>query len=133
MYLVPLADAGATDYKMLAQVRRVSAWLLARGVRVSFRWIPSEWSTADDPSRLTENIASGTDVLEDVLPAQSQGPRASRTRPVDTPLVICSAPAVDAFQEGRDSFKVLIQDQKTIIQDQTKFYETETSILITMT
>ena len=97
---------------MLVQVRRVSAWLLARGVRVCFRWIPSEWNTADDPSRLAEKIASGTDLLEDVLSAQSSGPSVSRTRSVDTPLDICLAPAVDTFQEGLDSFTVLIHDQK---------------------
>ena len=106
--VLSLSRSRAKDYKMPAQVRRVSAWLLARGVRVCFRWIPSEWNTAGDPSRLAEKIASGSDLLEDVLPAKSSGPRASRTRPVGTPLDICSAPAVDVFQVGRDSFTVLI-------------------------
>lgn len=97
---------------MLAQMQRASAWLLARGVRVCFRWIPSEWNTADDASRIVEKIASGTDLLEDVMPAQSSGPRVSRPRSVDTSLDICSAPAVDTFQEGRDSLIMLSHDQK---------------------
>ena len=46
------------------------------------------------------------------MPAQSSGPRGSRTRSAHTPLDICSATAVDVVQEGQDPLAVLIHDQK---------------------
>ena len=44
-----------TSYALLRIVRRMSAHLLAAGIRCSIRWVPSEYNVADLPSRAWEN------------------------------------------------------------------------------
>ena len=78
--ILALSRSRAKGYQMLVQVRRVAAWALARGVRISFRWILSEWNIADDPSRLAEAAAIADDELEEILSPPSR-PRGFRRRP----------------------------------------------------
>ena len=87
--ILALSRSRAKDYQMLVQVRRVAAWSLARGVRISFRWIPSEWNTADDPSRLAEAAAIADDKLEEILPRRRE-PKVSAAalRPLKLPRVL---------------------------------------------
>ena len=81
--ILALSRSRAKDYGMLVQIRRVSAWALARGVRLSFRWIPSEWNTADDPSRLAEAEAVENGLLDDVIgPATRPRTHLSALRPI---------------------------------------------------
>ena len=41
----------ARDFKLFVILRRIASLALARDLRISFRWIPSEYNTADDDSR----------------------------------------------------------------------------------
>ena len=45
----------AANYGLLRIIRRVSAHLLASGIRLSCRWLPSEWNLADEASRFWED------------------------------------------------------------------------------
>ena len=47
----------AKDFKILVQVRRDCAYQLARNMHVAFRWVPSEFNSADAPSRRHESQA----------------------------------------------------------------------------
>lgn len=44
----------ASNYGLLRIIRRISAHLLATGLRLSCRWLPSEWNAADEESRRWE-------------------------------------------------------------------------------
>ena len=77
--ILALSRSRAKDYHLLVQVRKVAAWCLARGVRISFRWIPSEWNTADDPSRLAEAELCDDPALEEALGIPRR--RCARTPP----------------------------------------------------
>ena len=43
----------AINFKLLCAIRKFSGTCMALGLSVSVRWIPSEWNTADPPSRMT--------------------------------------------------------------------------------
>ena len=50
----------ARDFRLLIQIRRVVALCLARGVKCYFRWIPSEFNSADFGSRVFDTNESKT-------------------------------------------------------------------------
>ena len=52
------ARSRAHDFKLLVLIRRFSAYCLARGIVPAIRWIPSEFNTADVPSR-TRDLKKG--------------------------------------------------------------------------
>eukprot|EP00972_Heterocapsa_arctica_P038488 5671745-Heterocapsa_arctica.AAC.1 len=45
------AKGRAHDYNLLTMVRRTNMYLLACGMRMSLRWVPSKWNPSDDASR----------------------------------------------------------------------------------
>ena len=57
----------ARDFKLLSLVRRESAWALARGLRLRFRWIPSELNNSDKASRKFEQQCDGNEHLSETL------------------------------------------------------------------
>eukprot|EP00959_Pyramimonas_sp_CCMP1952_P073430 1534743-Pyramimonas_sp.AAC.1 len=68
----------ARSFGLLVQIRRIAAYALARGVRFSFRWHPSELNSSDAGSRLYDpnydatkdltRLAAGSHGPDDVLP-----------------------------------------------------------------
>ena len=74
----------ARSFGLLVQIRRIAAYALARGVRLSFRWHPSELNSSDAGSRiydpnydaskdLTRRVA-GSCGPDDVLPQHADLP-----------------------------------------------------------
>ena len=57
----------ARNYAFLVQVRKFAAYLLARNISRTIRWIPSELNKADRPSRLDTEETSK--ILTDLLPS----------------------------------------------------------------
>ncbi|CAE7226828.1 unnamed protein product, partial [Symbiodinium sp. CCMP2592] len=47
------------NFKMLRIIRKLGALCLARNILPSVRWIPSEYNSADEPSRLEEGSTFG--------------------------------------------------------------------------
>ena len=47
-------QARAKDYRLLCLIRRFASYLLARNIRASVRWMPSELNNADEGSRLAD-------------------------------------------------------------------------------
>ena len=47
-----LTKGRSSSVLLLRRCRRMAAWLLASGLRLFVRWVPSEWNPADGPSRL---------------------------------------------------------------------------------
>ena len=80
--IIALPRARDQDSKMLVQVRRVVAWLLARLVRGAFRWILGEWNTADDPSRLAGSFAVAGGDATAALPLFFYAARGYRSPPL---------------------------------------------------
>jgi len=58
------------DFVLLSLIRRFCAIILARGLHVAVRWVPSEFNSADEPSRIYggEVSKSLTHVLNTVVP-----------------------------------------------------------------
>ena len=46
-----LSKGRSSSVLLLRRCRRMSAWLLASGLRLFMRWVPTEWNPADAPSR----------------------------------------------------------------------------------
>ncbi|CAE7509286.1 unnamed protein product, partial [Symbiodinium microadriaticum] len=57
----------ARNFKLLLQIRRFTAYCLARNIMCTVRWVPSELNSADEPSRLHSDEASKG--LAHVIPA----------------------------------------------------------------
>ena len=50
--VLSICRSRSKDYSMLAVIRRINAYLLARNIRLIVRWIPSELNSADEASRI---------------------------------------------------------------------------------
>eukprot|EP00974_Lingulodinium_polyedra_P067176 6501255-Lingulodinium_polyedra.AAC.1 len=61
--VLAFARCRAKSFGLLAQVRRFQAYCLARGVRCTVRWIPSELNFSDRGSRLFEAARAGPEKL----------------------------------------------------------------------
>ena len=85
----------AKDFRLLVQVRRACATILAMGFRVCFRWVPSEFNASDEGSRIFDTNSSKN--LLDVL--KELGSRDHVARCPDTP---CSS-AVPCQSAGAGS------------------------------
>ncbi|CAE7655449.1 unnamed protein product [Symbiodinium sp. KB8] len=59
--------ARARSYPLLKQIRKFSAYLLARNISCTVRWVPSELNNADKPSRI--DCEEDSKQLTHVLPA----------------------------------------------------------------
>ena len=46
-----LSKGRSSSVLLLRRCRRMAAWLLASGLRLFMRWVPTEWNPADGPSR----------------------------------------------------------------------------------
>ena len=55
------------DFKLLTQIRRVASVCLARNIRTSIRWIPSEFNSSDRGSREHDSAYDPTKSLVDHL------------------------------------------------------------------
>ncbi len=71
------------NYKLLNQMCVFAAWLLARNIKTTVRWVPSELNNSDEPSRLHDSFPSASCLLTRLLNQHmtegcSGGPRADR-------------------------------------------------------
>jgi hypothetical protein len=55
----------AKDFRLLCLIRRFQAYCIARHIRVSVRWVPSELNSADKPSRFFDGQARVSDPVYD--------------------------------------------------------------------
>ena len=67
------------NYKLLKIIRCISAFLLARNVSLSIRWIPSELNFSDEPSRVFDEEESK--LLIDLIQSDDFGGVSSRVPP----------------------------------------------------
>ena len=59
------------SFALLKQIRRFSSYLLARNISTTVRWIPSEFNSSDEPSRIHAQEASK--LLTHLLPVSHHG------------------------------------------------------------
>ena len=59
----------SSHFRILRQIRQASAYLLATNSSASFRWLPSELNSSDEPSRLYDSAPSK--LLADQIPRPS--------------------------------------------------------------
>eukprot|EP00959_Pyramimonas_sp_CCMP1952_P459200 9477871-Pyramimonas_sp.AAC.1 len=58
--VLALSRSRCRDFALLAVLRKLSGFLLARNIRLHVAWVPSELNFGDEPSRIFSEEASSS-------------------------------------------------------------------------
>ena len=72
------------SFALLKQIRKFSSYLLSRNISTTVRWIPSEFNSSDEPSRIHAQEASK--LLTHLLPTECPGYGAKEGDEAETPF-----------------------------------------------